>query len=366
MAKFQSGDPNVPAVVADNTGGGFGLVADSNRGTGVHGVNDAPAGASIDPDRGCGVWGESTNGYGVFGISDNHEGIKGISKIATGVHGMNDAPAGSSLKPDRGCGILGESTNGYGVFGSSDNFKALRGISKNDVGVDGGTNASDQSGIFGINNAKGQVPDGLNRPAGNGVWGHTTVEKGSGVVGSVDSGLSQAAGVTGIGAVAGRFFGKVECTGPVECPKSTITCFDVALAGADCAEEFELARPEQMEPGAVMSFDQDGALRLSSQAYDKKVAGVISGAGDYKPGIVLDRKQERGNRAPLALVGKAYCLADAQYGSIEVGDLLTTSPTPAHAMKATDHEMAFGAIIGKALRSLAAGQGLIPVLITLR
>jgi hypothetical protein len=35
-------------------------------------------------------------------------------------------------------------------------------------------------------------------------------------------------------------------------------------------------------------------------------------------------------------------------------------------MKATDHEMAFGAIIGKALRSLAAGQGLIPVLITLR
>jgi hypothetical protein len=347
----KSANKDVPAILGENTASGFGVFGKSDLGVGVHGENE---GGNSGPDRGVGVWGESQKGFGVFGSSDNLVGVKGVSKIGVGVNGINGGPGAN--RPDRGCGVFGESVNGYGLFASSDNF----------VGVDGATNASDQSGIFGINNASGQVPDGLKRPAGNGVWGHTTVEKGSGVVGSVDSGLSQAAGVTGIGAVAGRFFGKVECTGPVECPKSTITCFDVALAGADCAEEFELARPEQMEPGAVMSFDQDGALRLSSQAYDKKVAGVISGAGDYKPGIVLDRKQGRGNRAPLALVGKAYCLADAQYGSIEVGDLLTTSPTPAHAMKATDHEMAFGAIIGKALRSLAAGQGLIPVLITLR
>ncbi len=56
-----------------------------------------------------------------------------------------------------------------------------------------------------MNDAAGQVPDGLNRPAGNGVWGHTKVEKGSGVVGSVEPGLRQAAGVTGIGPTAGRF-----------------------------------------------------------------------------------------------------------------------------------------------------------------
>ena len=51
---------------------------------------------------------------------------------------------------------------------------------------------------------------------------------------------------------------------------------------------------------------------------------------------------------------------------IEVGDLLTTSATPGHAMKATDPLKAFGAVIGKALRPLDSGQGLIPVLIALQ
>jgi hypothetical protein len=36
-----------------------------------------------------------------------------------------------------------------------------------------------QSGIFGMNDAIGAVPDGLNRPAGAGVGGHTKVEKGA-------------------------------------------------------------------------------------------------------------------------------------------------------------------------------------------
>jgi hypothetical protein len=35
-------------------------------------------------------------------------------------------------------------------------------------------------------------------------------------------------------------------------------------------------------------------------------------------------------------------------------------------MKVTDARLAFGAVIGKALRPLAAGQGLIPVLVSLQ
>jgi hypothetical protein len=69
---------------------------------------------------------------------------------------------------------------------------------------------------------------------------------------------------------------------------------------------------------------------------------------------------------PLALLGKAYCKVDAQYSAIEVGDLLTTSPTPGHAMKASDPLQAFGAVIGKALRPLSAGQGVVPILIALQ
>ena len=104
----------------------------------------------------------------------------------------------------------------------------------------------------------------------------------------------------------------------------------------------------------------------SQRAYDKRVAGVVSGAGDYKPGIVLDKQQSESHRQPIALVGKVYCKVDAQYGAIEVGDLLTTAPTLGHAMKASDPLKAFGAVIGKALRPLKEGQGLIPILIALQ
>ena len=141
---------------------------------------------------------------------------------------------------------------------------------------------------------------------------------------------------------------------------------DIIIGNADCAEEFDLARSECVEPGTVMVLDSNGELQQSKQAFDKRVAGVISGAGDFRPGIVLDKRQSRDHRIPLAMLGKVYCKADAQYGAIEVGDLLTTSPTPGHAMKADDFSRAFGAVIGKALRSLKTGQNLIPILVALQ
>ena len=142
---------------------------------------------------------------------------------------------------------------------------------------------------------------------------------------------------------------------------------DILLENADCAEEFDVAEvTEEVEPGTVMVIDRDGKICQSEDAYDKCVAGVISGAGDYKPGIILDRKQSETKRLPIALVGKVYCKVDATYGAIQIGDLLTTSPTPGHAMKVDDPLKGFGAVLGKALRSLEAGQGLIPVLVALQ
>lgn len=40
--------------------------------------------------------------------------------------------------------------------------------------------------------------------------------------------------------------------------------------------------------------------------YDKRVAGVISGAGNYKPGIVMDKQKTSGNRQPVALPPKVF------------------------------------------------------------
>ena len=141
---------------------------------------------------------------------------------------------------------------------------------------------------------------------------------------------------------------------------------DIVLANADCAEEFDIAETEDVEPGTVMVLDQEGQLEKSKEAYDRRVAGVITGAGDYTPGIILGRQCSQHKRMPVALVGKAYCKVDAQYAPIEVGDLLTTSSTAGHAMKADDPQKAFGAVLGKALRPLQQGRGLIPILIALQ
>jgi hypothetical protein len=141
---------------------------------------------------------------------------------------------------------------------------------------------------------------------------------------------------------------------------------DIVLANADCAEDFNVSEVALVEPGTVMVLGENEILQPSCQAYDKRVAGVISGAGDYKPGIILDKQVSQQRRLPVALLGKVFCKVDAQFGAIEVGDLLTTSSTPGHAMRVNDQLKAFGTVIGKALRPFEEGQGLIPILIALQ
>jgi hypothetical protein len=141
---------------------------------------------------------------------------------------------------------------------------------------------------------------------------------------------------------------------------------DVVVGGADCAEDFEVSPAETVDPGMVMALNDDGKLVQSKHPYDKRVAGVISGAGDLKPGLVLGRQPGHVDRVPLALMGRVNCKVDAEYESVEVGDLLTTSKTPGHAMKASDPTKSFGTVIGKALRPLKVGQNLIPILVTLQ
>ena len=141
---------------------------------------------------------------------------------------------------------------------------------------------------------------------------------------------------------------------------------DVILTGADCAEDFKVEDDEALDPGSVMVIGGEDTLRQCTEAYDRRVTGVLSGAGHYRPGLILDRHQSPEKRMPLALTGKVFCKVDAQYSAIGVGDLLTTSPTPGHAMKASDPLKAFGSVIGKALGALDAGKGLIPILVALQ
>ncbi|MET0325092.1 MAG: hypothetical protein ABW219_07720 [Ilumatobacteraceae bacterium] len=140
---------------------------------------------------------------------------------------------------------------------------------------------------------------------------------------------------------------------------------DVVLANADCAEEFDLAG-DAVEPGTVLVITDDGSVAASDKPYDTRVAGVVSGAGSFRPAVVMDRRDTGNPRVPVALVGKVYCFADATTDPIRVGDLLTTGDRRGHAQRIVEGERAFGAVLGKSLAALPSGTGLIPVLVALQ
>lgn len=304
----QSGDNNVPGVKGENTAGGAGVSGSSPNGIGVSGETSHPdIGSPLPGVKGkgtvIGVWGEAL-GFG-------GAGVHGTGHFNCGVYG-------EGFSGVVGVSTASESYDTSGVHGKSEgNAVGVRGTSRGNDAVLGISSSSAHAGVSAVN-------DG----GGFGLWAR--------------------------GNIAGHFEGDVEVYG------------DIRLMNADCAEEFDITGTETLEPGTVMVINHDGALRQSETAYDKRVAGVISGAGDCKPGIILGKQSARANRRPIALVGKVYCKADASYAPIEVGDLLTTSPTPGSAMKADDPLKAFGAVIGKALRPLREGQGLIPILIALQ
>ncbi|RME39075.1 MAG: hypothetical protein D6788_06195, partial [Planctomycetota bacterium] len=140
--------------------------------------------------------------------------------------------------------------------------------------------------------------------------------------------------------------------------------------GADLAERFEVdGRGTDIKPGYVVVIDPDkpGRLLVSTRAYDRTVAGVISGAGGVNPGMVMGHQGTIADGGhPVALTGRVWTWCDTSGGPIRPGDLLTTSDTPGHARRVTDHARAQGAILGKAMSRLDEGTGLVLVLVNLQ
>jgi hypothetical protein len=138
------------------------------------------------------------------------------------------------------------------------------------------------------------------------------------------------------------------------------------IMGADIAEKFPAS--EKLEPGMVVAIDprNAGKLCLARGAYNRCVAGVVSGANNFSAGAVLGNLPGHEDAPPVALSGRVYVQCDASAGAIEPGDLLTTSETPGYAMKATDRDRSHGAVIGKAMERLENGRGLVLALVNLQ
>ena len=335
----------------------------SIEGCGVHGWSEQNIAVRAEAPKATAVYATSDEGYGVHGASEQNIAVRAEAKKTTAVYGTSIEGCGVHGWSEQNIAVRAEAPKATAVYATSNEGYGVHGVSEKNIGVLG-------TGATGVT-GKGKS---------NGVWGSTASANDSGVFGQNSGGGSGVCGqsASGIGVYgsggkyAGYFAGKVKVTGDIDhdgkltC-KQNIECWaDIFLTNADCAEDFDIPTTEEIEPGSVMVIGAEGGLCQSTEAYDKKVAGVISGAGDYKPGMVLDRQASQTNRMPVSLMGKVYCKVDAQYAPIDVGDLLTTSPTSGHAMKATDPLKAFGAVIGKALRPLKEGTGLIPILIALQ
>jgi hypothetical protein len=372
-----STDAKTPGIKGTNTatgdntyGSGAGVWGSGNTGSGVYGFSNS----------GVGVLGYTAKGAGVYGQSVAGPGVNGVSQTETdaGVYGINNYGEihRGAAPSDGGPGVQGQSLYGHGVVGSTS--------SSTHAGVSGVGNYSG-CGVYGVSGFTAKDPiTNVGVFGGSGTWdaivGETQSDAHAGVTGrNLTSGANGGAGIYGTGGeYAGKFDGAA--TGVYAKGTKLAAQFDgtvqvngnINMGGgdvlfSDCAEQFDVSADAIAEPGTVMVINGEGELEPGSMAYDKRAAGVVSGAGDFRPGIVLGAvPHAEHSRVPVALVGKVYCKVDATDAPIAVGDMLTTSPTPGHAMKACDPARAFGAVIGKALRPLATGTGLIPILIALQ
>ena len=138
----------------------------------------------------------------------------------------------------------------------------------------------------------------------------------------------------------------------------------------DVAEVFDLGTREGVVPGSVMSVDAlgSGALMPAAEPYDRKVVGVISGAGDFQHAMLIGSRADGSNDLPVALTGQVYVRISAENGPISPGDLLVSSSSPGVAMAARDTERSIGAVIGKALQSFEDrdSEGLVRMLVMAR
>jgi hypothetical protein len=304
-------------------GSGYGGYFESGTGIGVHGRSTAPPsgtnllapGVSGYSQNGVGILGQAATGFGVYGTTAG-SGVGGVGQVY-GVYGRTGGVAQGA-----GYGGYFESNTGIGVSGRSTALLT-------------GTNF--------------YAP---------GVYGHS--HHGAGVMGEAGPGSSS---------VAGLFFGNVVVDG------------DLVVTGTKTGYVVDVARNDSHEPltqgdlvivtGAadpVLGNIPVPLVRLADSEASTAVIGVVDSI--YRLDVNgPDRSSESvinpGDYLTIVTLGAFTAVkVDASYGAIQPGDLLVSSPTPGHAMRADNP--AIGTVIGKALSSLESGTGSVAIMVTLQ
>ncbi len=295
------------------TGGGGGEFALPYEGT----LDSGSAGIKVTNDG---------SGAGLHGIGGNY-GVRGEA-TTNGVYGFSSSGNGVNGYSNSGVGVKAQS-NGVGV-----DHPGLRVINNNDSGI----------AIYSISDSTDANTVIANTGTGDLIRGFS--------------------GTTG-----GDLVFRVENDG-----RTHVSVLQIN-GGSDLSEQFDIQSSAgevlaaEAQPGMVVCIDpaNPGKLTPSTRAYDRTVAGVISGAGGVQPGMLMGQHDTLADgQHPVALTGRVYVWADASQGAIQPGDLLTTSNRAGHAMRVADHGQAHGAVLGKAMTALGEGQGLVLMLVSLQ
>lgn len=274
------------------------------------------------------------------------------------IHGECDSEStdGSAVR-----GVMTSTTPGSGSA-------AVRGINNGTGGAGIGVYGSHAGSGWGVH---GTCPDG------RGVYGYSANAYGGYFTGAENTGSVAALAVQSGTQVMRLDGNEIDSNGALYLNNNSTNDVYIAngggnvivpvlqITGADVAEKFPVS--EEVKPGMVVAIDRDhpGQLCLARGAYNRCVAGVVSGANGLSAGAVLGNMPGQESSPAVALGGRVWVLCDATGQPIEPGDLLTTSDAPGHAMKVSDYTRAQGAIIGKAMTSLDSGRGLVLVLVGL-
>ena len=350
------------AIRAQNDGSAYGVYALSSDGVGVEGISTLGTGiigwrqATTGTLPAMAGYNNSTSSFAIGVLGQINSSSPGSSSAA--VRGINNGTAGLGIgvwgsQAGSGWGVYGESPSGRGVYGYSADGRGVYGNSSTNVAgyfTSNGTSLNAPTVYANNTNTTASEPAGIAIYARNAGGDATIVARNTGA-GDTCRSLNSSGNVV----YAVRNNGRV-WTSAVQ-----------IYGGGDLAEKFETS-DDTPEPGTLMVIDENnpGKLKASATAYDRKVAGVVSGAGGVNPGMVLHQEGVLDGDVEVAVVGRVYVKADASYGAIQPGDLLTTSDTPGHAMKASDPSRSHGAIIGKAMTALEEGTGLVLVLVNLQ
>jgi hypothetical protein len=306
----------------------------------------------------------SQGGYALEGWSEGNIGVVGISTggaiaIPSGMHGLYGIGDGYGVVADGGNGgLFAVSQFGHAIYVPGAGGSGLRVESADSHGIDVVSAGGSGVKVYSAGN------DGVHVDSAN--WSGVYVASSG-----ADAIRVQTAGQDGLRLFEGMGRDYIRAGSDADLDfrvenNGTVRADGGYHAGADFAELMTTEEEASAyEPGEVLviSTAADRSAALASEPYSTLVLGVHSA----EPGFVgsLDPMAENLNgEIPVAVVGIVACKVSAENGAISRGDLLVTSATPGHAMRADDPPA--GTILGKALEPLDEGSGLIQVLVTLQ